>query len=86
MVPVVSVSLSMVTVVERFPSCPNPLMVLVQAGPGVGAGEGAVGARHQDVCSICVEPDPTVSYFWPGGVVVRLHASCDAVWKQEREA
>ncbi len=48
------------------------------------AGDGAGGARRQDVCSICTEPDPTVSYFWPGGVVVRLHASCDAVWKQER--
>ena len=41
MVPVLSVSLSMVTVVERLPACPKPLMVLVQAGPGVGAGDGA---------------------------------------------
>ena len=42
MVPVLSVSLSIVTVVERFAVCPKPLMVFVQAGPGVGAGEGAV--------------------------------------------
>ena len=48
MVPVLSVSLSIVTVVERLPPCPKPLMVLVQAGPGVGAGEGAVVQPDSD--------------------------------------
>jgi len=35
-------------------------------------------------CSICAEPDPQISYFWPGGQVVRVHAACAAIWKQER--
>ena len=33
---------------------------------------------------VCAEPEPTVSYFWAGGIVVRLHAACDALWKLER--
>ena len=41
------------------------------------------GAHRQDACAICAESDPSVSYFWSGGVVVKLHASCDALWKQE---
>lgn len=49
------------------------------------SGQDAAGARRPDPCAICAEPDPTVRYFWPGGVVVRLHAACDAVWKLERE-
>jgi hypothetical protein len=28
------------------------------------------------------EPDPTASSFWTGGLVVRVLASCDALWKQ----
>lgn len=42
-------------------------------------------AHQLDACTICAEPDPTVSYFCPGGLVVRLHASCDAIWKRERD-
>ena len=42
-----------------------------------------VGARRQQPCAICAEPDPTISYFWTGGVMVCVHAACDATWKQE---
>jgi hypothetical protein len=35
-------------------------------------------------CAICNEPGPPIAYFWPGGLVVRVHAACDALWKQER--
>ena len=42
--------------------------------------------RRQDTCLICTDPDPTVTYFWTGGIVIRLHAACDAVWKQERHS
>ena len=48
------------------------------------SGRDAGGARRQDTCAICAKPDPTVRYFWTGGVVVRLHAACDALWKQEQ--
>jgi len=40
--------------------------------------------RGRDACVICTEPDPTVNYFWTGGLVVRVHAACDALWQQER--
>ena len=42
------------------------------------------GAHRSEPCMVCAEPEPTVSYFWPGGIVVRLHAACDALWKMER--
>jgi hypothetical protein len=43
-----------------------------------------VGARRQQPCAICAEPDPTISYFWTAGVMVCVHAACDALWKQEQ--
>jgi hypothetical protein len=46
---------------------------------------GEAGARRQEPCAICAEPDPTIIYFWTGGIRVCVHAACDAVWKQERE-
>ena len=49
------------------------------------AGHAAIGARGLEGCAICGEPDPVVSYFWTGGVVVRLHPACDALWRQERD-
>ena len=54
---------------------PNEPPLITRAGQG---------APRKDACVICVESDPTVSYFWPGGIVVRLHASCDALWKRVR--
>jgi hypothetical protein len=36
-------------------------------------------------CSICDQPGPQISYFWPGGKVIRVHAACAAAWKLERE-
>jgi hypothetical protein len=37
-----------------------------------------------ELCAICDEPGPTIAYFWPGGLVVRVHAARAALWKQER--
>jgi putative transposase len=31
-----------------------------------------------EACTVCGEPGPQVSYFYLAGLVVRLHASCDA--------
>jgi len=39
---------------------------------------------QSDVCLICGEPGPNVTYVWSGGRVANLHAACDALWKQER--
>ena len=48
------------------------------------AGKDSVWARRREACTICADPDLMVSYFWPGGLVVRLPAACDALWKQEQ--
>jgi hypothetical protein len=39
-----------------------------------------------DPCLICGEANPTVAYTYGNGRVVLLHAACDALWRQEREA
>ncbi len=44
-----------------------------------------VGRVAGAACLACGEPDPMVTYSYPDGRVVRLHAACDAVWQQERE-
>ena len=38
----------------------------------------------KDPGTICAEGAPQVSYFYSVGLVVRVHAACDAVSKQER--
>jgi hypothetical protein len=35
---------------------------------------------------ICGEADPMIAYTYADGKVIRLHAACDALWRQEREA
>ena len=42
-------------------------------------------APQSDVCLICGEPGPIVTYVWSGGRAASLHAACDAIWKLERE-
>jgi hypothetical protein len=65
---------------------PNEPPVIHRAGRGT---EGERARRLLDnprpePCTICNEPGPTISYLWLGGLVVRVHAACDALWKQER--
>jgi hypothetical protein len=45
-----------------------------------------IGRSTWDPCLICGEPDPMISYAYTDRRVVRLHAACDALWHQEREA
>jgi hypothetical protein len=52
---------------------------LIEAGvlpkdPPVIQRAGAIAASGlpRDPCAICTEPDPVVTYFWPGGIVGRL--------------
>ena len=42
-------------------------------------------AAQSDVCLICGEPAPNVTYVWSGDRAANLHAACDALWKQGRE-
>ena len=34
-------------------------------------------------CTICGELAPQAQLFYAGGIVVRVHAACDALWQQE---
>lgn len=35
-------------------------------------------------CAICGEPQTHGALFFTGGLMVRLHAACEALWQQER--
>jgi len=43
-----------------------------------------VGGPLHEPCTICGEPGPQVQYFYVAGSIVRVHAACDRLWKQER--
>jgi hypothetical protein len=43
-----------------------------------------IGGALHDPCTVCGEPGPQVQSFYIGGHVVRTHAACYVVWKQER--
>ena len=45
-----------------------------------------IGRPTPDPCLICGEADPTLSYWYVKGKVLRIHAACDALWRQEHEA
>ena len=56
-----------------------------------GAEEAESGARFavlnpspQEPCAICGEPRTQVSLFYMAGLVVRVHAACEALLQQER--
>jgi hypothetical protein len=36
-------------------------------------------------CAICSKPRTQVALFFTGGLMVRLHTACEALWKQERQ-
>ena len=40
----------------------------------------------REPCEICGEPRTQVALFFTGGLMVRLHAACNALWQQERQA
>ena len=60
-------------------SLPDERPQLHQAGAGL-----AQLAPQADVCLICGEPGPNVTYVWSGRRVANLRAACDALWKRER--
>jgi hypothetical protein len=42
------------------------------------------GQQFDDPCLVCEEFGPQISYTYPDGRAIRLHAACDALWQQER--
>ena len=53
--------------------------------PGKKPARTRIGGSHQAPCTICGAPSPQVQYFYIAGVLVSVHAACDALWKQELE-
>ena len=52
-----------------------------------GRGEQAqvhVGTVDLESCAICGQPGPQLSYYYPGGRILRFHAYCDLLWQEER--
>ena len=54
-----------------------------ESGRGVAA-QVHVGTVDLDTCAICGQPGPQLSYYYPGGRVLRFHAYCDLLWQEER--
>ncbi len=48
------------------------------------SGQCHVGTVNSISCLVCGEPAPQVSYQYPGGIMLHLHAACDVLWQQER--
>jgi len=42
------------------------------------------GCLLDQPCDICGELAPHVQHFYVGGIVVRVHTACDALWEQGR--
>jgi hypothetical protein len=42
------------------------------------------GCLLDQPCDICGGLAPEVQHFYVGGIVVRVHAACDELWKQEQ--
>jgi hypothetical protein len=38
----------------------------------------------EERCTVCQEGGPHVSYMYGDGKLLRLHADCDALWREER--
>jgi hypothetical protein len=43
-----------------------------------------VGLQAAEHCVLCGEAGPEVSYTYPSGRVIRLHAQCNVLWHEER--
>ena len=64
---------------------PSDLPSIAHRGAGAEA-DIRFAARHLSpkLCSVCGDPDPQAALFYTGGLVVRVHAACEAIWQQER--
>jgi hypothetical protein len=43
------------------------------------------GAISGAICLACGEAEPTLTYSYPSGLVVRVHDACETIWREERE-
>ena len=54
-----------------------------ETGRGV-PGQVHVGTLDLESCAVCGDRGPQVSYYYPGGQILRFHAQCDLLWQEER--
>ena len=67
-----------------LPKEPPPIVGLASwSTPGNKQSRIIVGWNLRGPCTICGEPGPQVQYSYIEGQVVSVHATCDALWKQE---
>ncbi len=67
---------------------PRMLPASPSIGPGLPTEAVAtmqIGAVFGAICLACSEATPTVTHFYPSGLVVRLHDACEVIWREERE-
>jgi hypothetical protein len=66
---------------------PRHLSIAERAQPGEPRGPAAitVSSTASGPCSACGEPRPQITYTYPGDRIVRFHAACEALWRQERD-
>jgi hypothetical protein len=70
-----------------LPEDPPPIVrPAPMSTPGNAKSRILTGGPLHEPCTICGEPGPQVQYFYIAGQVVRVHASCDAEWKLQRNA
>ncbi len=61
-----------------------PTAVRVEGGEQVSEARIQVGVQPAEHCFLCGEAGPEVSYTYPYGRVIRLHARCNVIWHEER--
>ena len=66
----------------RSGALPSELPDLAAGGPSRLA-EVRIGTVADALCTICRNPAPQVTYVYRGRRVLRLHAACEAIWRQE---
>ncbi len=62
-----------------------PTSVPRKVGRAVTEPRVQIGLQAQEHCFICGEVGPVVSYTYPDGRVIRLHATCNILWHEECE-
>jgi len=70
-----------------LPSAPAPIQRPVPPAPtGPKPHMFVADSLLDQPCTICGELAPRAQLFYAGGIAVRVHAACHALWQQERGA
>ncbi len=61
-----------------------PTRMLEPGRPAASVEQIQVGRVAGATCTACGETDPDITYRYPADRVVRLHATCNSIWEEER--